>query len=860
MDWKISNAIAALGFYGIPAVITIWTTWRWFPSFFCMRPWARARRPNEDDKEYYSKNDSSNTLQEPRIFNTEKESFLRRAGSHYGYPSSIMGHIDTWRPRELPGLYHAENGQPSEVYLDYAGSALPWQSQLQASSHLVFGNPHSYIGPTASRTLQQIERVRQQLLELWDATPDLLAGFPRSTDKQQQQHPGYHLFFTSGTTEGLHTVAEHFDFTPHQSFFACPATSHTSVLGMRECALRAGASFRVWKQSKDVDDILQTAPNSTQHLVVLPLECNFSGDRLLSHVYEAFRTQPGWCVGLDMAKAACTEPISLKTWDPDFAVVSFYKIFGAPTGLGALLVKKQSALAAMLLSPVPHAYFGGGTVQVVTPSRDYIVRKATEYSLRGGTSHFRGICELAYGLQTLQKLGGMAAIRDHTRVLTRELVRRLCLLRHASTGQSAIVLYGAWADPKTLTCANSPGPTVTFNVLREDGKTYVGYHEIAQLAALHTPPIQFRVGCFCNPGGCQQALGWSDEEIISNFEQMGHVCGDDVDLIEGKPTGAVRISLGKDSMWEDIDVLIGFLDRVYVQRKQQHENRHNARSEKLKPDLVLTELYVFPIKSCAAQRVQRWPVVQGQLWMDRAFCLVNESGQALRLSTHSKMARIRPHLSFELNEMTVTAPGMDPLILSLSQQDDHGQDSNAIRVCGSHECRGVVWGDTVAARWFSAFLGVPCWLARHSSVTTAKVSSFVNEQPILMIRQNAVDAINSILQQQGKSPVSSQHFRPNFVVQGGEEDDSDNYKHWWYKQTICWQVVGPCARCNMVDLDPTSGTKGGSTLRALAEYHQNQRSFRGPLTFGVFLQQVEHLEDKEEPIWLQVGGLFCESR
>jgi molybdenum cofactor sulfurtransferase len=857
MDWKISNTIAALGFYGIPAVITIWTTWRRFPSYFCMRLWARASRPKEDKE--YSKNDSSNALQEPRKLNPEKESFLCRAGSHYGYACSPIGHIDTWRPRELPGLYHSENGQPSEVFLDYAGSALPWQSQLQASSHLLLGNPHSHIGPTASRTLQQIERVRQQLLELWDATPDLLAGFPRTVTDGEQQHPGYHMFFTSGTTEALRMVAEHFDFTPQQSLFACPAASHTSVVGMRECAIRAGASFRVWNRSEEMFDILHTAPNSTQHLVVLPLECNFSGDRLESHVYEAFRTQPGWCVGLDMAKAACTERISLKTWDPDFAVVSFYKIFGAPTGLGALLVKKQSTLAAMLLSPDPNAYFGGGTVHVVTPSRDYVVRKTTEHNLRGGTSHFRGICELAYGLGTLQKLGGMAAIRNHTRVLTRELVRRLRLLRHASTGQSAIVLYGAWADPQTLNRDECPGPTVTFNVLREDGMTYVGYHEIAQLAALHTPPIQFRVGCFCNPGGCQQALGWSDEEIISNFEQLGHVCGDDVDLIEGKPTGAVRISLGKDSMWEDIDILIRFLDRVYVQRKQQHEIRHSTRNEKHKPDLVLTELFVFPIKSCAAQQVERWPVVQGQLWMDRAFCLVNESGQALRLSAHSTMARIRPHLSFETNELTVTAPGMDPLILSLSNQYNQGQESNAIHVCGSHECRGIVWGDTIAARWFSTYLGVPCWLARHSATSAANVSSFANEQPLLMIRQNAVDAINLILQQQGKSPVSSQHFRPNVVVQGGEDDD-DDCKHWWYDQTICWQVVGPCARCNMVDLDPTSGTKGGRTLRALAEYHQNQRRFRGPLTFGVFLQQVERVKHEEEPIWMQVGGAFCQKR
>lgn len=793
--------------------------------------------------------------------NKEKEFFLRRAGSHYGYASSQMGHIDTWRSRELPGLYNHHNNEQKEIYLDYAGSALPWQSQLQASSQLLWANPHSQVGPTASRTLQQIERVRQQLLELWDATPGVLAGFPghstMATDPEH--HPGYHLFFTSGTTDALRIVAEHFVFTPELSLFACPAASHTSVLGMRECALRAEASFRVWREPEEMFDFLRRAPPlPAQHLVVLPLECNFSGGRLAPQVYKVFRTQPGWCVGLDLAKAACTDQISLKTWNPDFAVVSFYKLFGAPTGLGALLVKKQSPLANMLFSPTRRAYFGGGTVQVVVPSRDYVVRK-TEHGIGGGTSHFRGICELAYGLETLRNLGGMPAIRSHTHVLARELVRRLRSLKHASTGQSAIVLYGAWADQHDLNDDECPGPIVTFNVLRDDGKTYIGYHEIAQLAALHSPPIQFRVGCFCNPGGCQQALGWIDDEVISNFEQLGHVCGDDVDLINGNPTGAVRISLGKDSMWEDINVLVRFLERIYVQQKQQQvEPNRGVPNTKHMHEMILTELYVFPIKSCAAQQVARWPVIEGQLWMDRAFCLVNTSGQALRLSTHSKMAYIRPTLSYEKNEMTVTAPGMEPLVLSLLQHDDEDHDANTVRVCGSHECHGIVWGGTIAARWFSSYLGVPCWLARHSFTSTTNVPSFANEQPILMIRQNAVDAINAILQGQGKPLVSSKHFRPNIVVQVNG-DDGEECQHWLYDRMICWQVIGPCARCNMVDLDPTSGAKGGHTLRALAEYHQgHQRGFRGPLTFGVFLQEVGRVEH-EEVIWMQVGHVFCEA-
>ena len=97
----------------------------------------------------------------------------------------------------------------------------------------------------------------------------------------------------------------------------------------------------------------------------------------------------------------------------------------------------------------------------------------------------------------------------------------------------------------------------------------------------------------------------------------------------------------------------------------------------------------------------------------------------------------------------------------------------------------TVWfRGTTAARWFSDYLGVPCWLARHSAkLSTTNVSSFANGQPILMICQNAVDAINIILKGQKKLLVSSLHFRPNIVVQtkgDTDEEADDECQHWWY--------------------------------------------------------------------------------
>jgi hypothetical protein len=48
------------------------------------------------------------------------------------------------------------------------------------------------------------------------------------------------------------------------------------------------------------------------------------------------------------------------------------------------------------------------------------------------------------------------------------------------------------------------------------------------------------------------------------FFQAGHVCWDDQDLIEGRPTGAVRVSFGYMSTVEDAQAVIRFVKDYFV--------------------------------------------------------------------------------------------------------------------------------------------------------------------------------------------------------------------------------------------------------------------------------------------------------
>jgi len=49
------------------------------------------------------------------------------------------------------------------------------------------------------------------------------------------------------------------------------------------------------------------------------------------------------------------------------------------------------------------------------------------------------------------------------------------------------------------------------------------------------------------------------------FMQGGHTCGDHIDLVDGQPVGAVRVSLGYMSTTSDVDRFVEFLRQCFLQ-------------------------------------------------------------------------------------------------------------------------------------------------------------------------------------------------------------------------------------------------------------------------------------------------------
>lgn len=208
-------------------------------------------------------------------------------------------------------------------------------------------------------------------------------------------------------------------------------------------------------------------------------------------------------------------------------------------------------------------FFGGGTVEMVVSINDtWHAKKDTSIHdrLEDGTLPFHSIFALDHAMNVHQRLYGpnpMKFISHHTAQLGKRLYDGLSQMRHTN-GLPVCRIYkddnAIYGDPSVQ------GATVAFNVQRADG-SLVGFEDVEEAADERN--IFVRSGSLCNPGGVATYLNWAPAEMKAAFA-AGHRCSNPTQVMLGKPTGVVRVSLGAMSTASDVNILLRFLEEVYV--------------------------------------------------------------------------------------------------------------------------------------------------------------------------------------------------------------------------------------------------------------------------------------------------------
>ena len=745
-------------------------------------------------------------------------------------------------------------------YLD-AAAAPPFPSGLvtavaQDLTGKLLSNPHSK-SPSAISTADQIAATRVRVM--------------RELFGIEDTH-NWHLVFTSGTTASLQLAGESFDWISASRSgkpgFSYLRESHTSVVGLRDLAARAGVASSSFTE-EDLPGV------GRQGLTVLPLQCNATGKRYIDLMKRVCRSKTD--TALVMVDAASylssTQRLNLSELSadetPDMVAWSFYKIFGYPTGLGGLLVKASAA------PRLTHkTYFGGGTVDsILAETRWTKPRKDFEARLEDGTVNIHGILAVNTALDFYRKTFGPWDMRGgYVAGLRSNLTQAMQSMTHGN-GNPVVRLY-----PDHSEAGAQFGPIVNFNVLTARG-TVVPPQEVDRLASISN--IHLRMGRHCNPGFVTSQLGTTAAQIKQEYAD-GVGCDDAGDAaLEGssKASASLRASLCLLNTDEDVERLVGFLARFFLSPSpdwQYDTITDGDTKEEAEPHFQLASITVYPVKSCAGQDLvagEKWDLTRHGLRFDREWIVMNLSnGKALSQKRFPKMALIRPRIDLAARTMTICIAGSSQsLTLDLDDESQYIDDAPGIskaEICGV-EVRPRAHRSEKLRSMLTDFLGVSCTLARQASDIKrhSKLDSdsdkipliFSNESPFLLINSASVDKVSEWIQEDthiadqpslwkmdemasdsGYSSMSHGHgtnrigagaraasFRANFLVSpintGGAEFAEDRFRRLVLGGKHVFGVLGECRRCQMVCVDQCTGEVRPQTLKTLAKHRRNDR-------------------------------------
>ncbi|MGR3809674.1 aminotransferase class V-fold PLP-dependent enzyme [Jiulongibacter sp. NS-SX5] len=432
--------------------------------------------------------------------------------------------FDQIRKKDFPQLSDQDH-----TYLDFTGGGLYALRQIEMHHELlrnnIFGNPHS-INPSSSFSTKLVEQTRNKVLEFFNATD-------------------YECIFTMNASGALKIVGECYPFDEN-SLFVLSKDNHNSVLGIKEQAKRKKAQVDFIDLNEDMTisqesfkSLVTTQRTASNKLLAFPAQSNYSG---VKHSLEMVRKaqENGFKVLLDAAAYCPTNILDLKETPVDFVCVSFYKMFGYPTGIGCLLVKKG------LCEELNKSYFAGGTVKVASTYEGAYALHNNHERFEDGTINYNQIPAVGIGLDYLNDIG-MRRIQQQVKNNTSEFYQRLDTLTH-SNGAGLIKFVGKPGQ-------NNHGSTLSFHVLNSKGEK-ICLDKIEQLAAQRH--ISLRTGCFCNPGADESFHQIGQNDVTELIQAIDCEDQNKITLLKSK-RGAVRISVGMITNNQDLESLTNFL-------------------------------------------------------------------------------------------------------------------------------------------------------------------------------------------------------------------------------------------------------------------------------------------------------------
>ncbi|GAA5831135.1 hypothetical protein JCM5353_008774 [Sporobolomyces roseus] len=686
------------------------------------------------------------------------------------------------RLRDYPAL--------KDVYLDYAASPpapiTPVQRFATTLASTLYANPHSastsgaetslLIEKTRSRVLSELFNVPSSELDKWDI-----------------------VFTQGGATRGIQIVGDAWNWRRSEANedgkvgLRYLVESHTSLVELRGIALsrpRFGVDFA--KKIK--------------------------------------RADPGGVVLVDAAAYCATKILDLGSvgdeYAPDAIVGSFYKIFGWPTSLGFLIIRRSSSHHFL---STPH--FGGGSISSLSLSSPFSVTSRTSSNPTNPTNHQRNLRWKEVELH-------VSALRKMAKAMLEELRHEAC-----QGGEEGPVFVEHQAF-QPLPSDTIPLPSDLQPSLEAPGPT---------IAIVNG--ISLRTGGLCNKGVWARVFGVVGEEL-REWEKTGRataVSEEYSPFYPYRPLGIARISFGAASTVDDVLAFVAFVKKFFVRGEEvvqlglkEKADSSSVGGNKGVRAARLGTLLLHPIKSCASQSIlpeispEGWPITSTGLLYDREFMLVDpSSGKALSQKKYPRMALIKPSIDLErgilrkdANHRSARGETLDEVTSSPQTKVDLDRD----RVKGERD-------PLIPFAWtLSQLRRLPLdSTSRHahfdsspSSLPTVPLPlRLSNESPFLFVADSSVRQVKNWISTSSTVQVHHTAFRPNPIIDDLDLSTARHVETFWEDAAdlvkigeLVFANLGRCRRCLMVGINSVTGERTKEPLSTLSKHRKSTKNGR----------------------------------
>ncbi|MCS7479279.1 aminotransferase class V-fold PLP-dependent enzyme [Umezawaea endophytica] len=429
----------------------------------------------------------------------------RNAGEPAEFSASHPGYELTRGLDRLRRTEYAYLDEQNHLYLDYAGSGLAATSQHEAHQRRMLGS----LPGSPSTSAPAVDRARHAVLRHLNASPH-----------------EYTVVFTANASAAARLVGERYPFGRHGRL-VLTSDNHESVSGVREFAATTTViatqrpDLRI-STSTVLSALGRKRPDRRRGLFAFPAQSGFTGVQHPLGWIDIARER-GYDVLLDAAAYLPTNTLDLSMVHPDFVTVSWYKVFGYPTGVGCLVVRREA------LSRLGSA-------------------------LEDSSLNFLSIPDVEVGLALLADTG-VELISRRVRYLTGWFLDRLTTLRHGN-GLPMVRVYGP-----TTTVAR--GGIVSFNFLDPTGAV-IDVRTVAEEAA--SAGISLRTGDYGNPGAGTNVAELCPRSMRALLKHGTRHVGESLDVAGLPSGGTVRVSFGAPSAVRDVERFIAFAERHFEDR------------------------------------------------------------------------------------------------------------------------------------------------------------------------------------------------------------------------------------------------------------------------------------------------------